>query len=180
MPDDPAPIPEPTGSTDLDLSGVPAADPADVATPEAVVLAVYDTISGPAERARPRDWDRLRSLCLPDARFLIVRWPDGEGGTREILRSWDVEGFVTDGQVFYGETGFWERELWARTERFGHVAHVFSAFESRVGANEASAEIAGRGINSFQLVRRAGRWWLASTTWDVEEPDRPLPGREGG
>ena len=41
--------------------------PEDVGSMEAVVKALYDTISGPAG---PRDWDRLRSLFLPGARLI--------------------------------------------------------------------------------------------------------------
>ncbi|MDP3378921.1 MAG: hypothetical protein Q8S53_11195, partial [Brevundimonas sp.] len=46
----------------------PAADPADVATPEALITAVYDVISGDAGVAR--DWDRFRSLFHPTARLI--------------------------------------------------------------------------------------------------------------
>ena len=55
---------------------VPPADPADVATPDAIIGALYDVISGPAGAAR--NWDRMRSLFVPGARLIPtgVR-PDG-------------------------------------------------------------------------------------------------------
>lgn len=40
----------------------------DLDTPEGVIGALYDTISGPADQAR--DWDRLRRLFEPTARIL--------------------------------------------------------------------------------------------------------------
>ena len=46
----------------------PAAKPADVASPDAILAAVYEVISGPAGQAR--DWDRFRSLYLPGARLV--------------------------------------------------------------------------------------------------------------
>lgn len=63
----------------LDLSGRPEARTEDVRSPESVVTAIYESISGPAESERVRDWDRLRALFLADARFTLVRWgaPDG-------------------------------------------------------------------------------------------------------
>ena len=46
---------------------LPAAEssalPSDVASPEAIVQAVYSVISGPV--GAPRDWPRLRSLMAP-------------------------------------------------------------------------------------------------------------------
>jgi hypothetical protein len=145
----------------------------ELATPEAVVAALYRILSGPAELERERDWDALRALVLPGARFLIARWPDDEGVHVEDLREWDVEGFIRDARRFYREDGFWEQELWGRTERFGNVAHRFSSYESRVGREDDDP--IGRGVNSFQLVRFRDRWWIASIVWDVEGPDQPIP-----
>ncbi|MGH7712411.1 MAG: hypothetical protein ACREOG_14065, partial [Gemmatimonadaceae bacterium] len=42
----------------LDSTARPSARPEDVASPEAIVKAVYDVISGPA--GQKRDWDRMR------------------------------------------------------------------------------------------------------------------------
>jgi hypothetical protein len=152
----------------------PAADD-DVATPAAVVAALYDVISGAADE--PRAWDRLRSLCLPTARFIITRLA-APAPEREGLWEWDVEGFIADATEAYAQAGFWEREIAARIERFGNVAHVLSSYESRVGS--ADTVPVGRGINSFQLVRFHERWWLASTCWDVERPHNPIPDEYAG
>jgi hypothetical protein len=46
----------------------PRADPADVATMDAIVEALYAVISGPVGEAR--DWDRFRSLFIPEARLI--------------------------------------------------------------------------------------------------------------
>ena len=48
---------------------VPAPRPDDVKSPEAIVTACYDVISGPAG---DRNWDRFRSLFVPDARLIPV------------------------------------------------------------------------------------------------------------
>lgn len=147
--------------------------PEDHRTPEAVVHALYDVLSGPPEKEEPRDWDRLRSILLPDARFRIVRWPDAQGKPVGQLRGWNVEEFIADARVQYGERGFWEREIWGRTERFGGIAHRISAYESVVGSEDADP--VGRGVNSFQLVRFERRWRIAAVAWDIETPDHPLP-----
>lgn len=171
-------VPELTGARTLRPgSAAGGVSEADVETPEAVVTALYDAISGPAESKRERDWDRLRALLLPGARFVIARWPDEEGDPVEDLREWDVEGFIEDAKRFWRDEGFWERELGGRTERFGNVAHRISSYESLVGAEDA--EPAARGVNSFQLIRYGGRWWITSVVWDVEADGRPIPGDLG-
>lgn len=152
---------EPTGS-DVPLQAVES--------PGDLVATLYDVISGPADAER--DWNRFRSLFLPGARLTIARWQTPDGVTEE-LRSADVEGFIRVAGASYRQDGFWEREIWSRTERFGNVAHVFSTYESRVGSEDADP--VQRGINSFQLLREGGRWWVASIAWDVEVPGNPLP-----
>src|SRR5437867_1216070 len=52
------------------------ADPADVASLDGIMRAVYDVISGPA--GARRNWDRMHSLFVPGARLgPAVRLPDG-------------------------------------------------------------------------------------------------------
>ena len=49
----------------------PAARPADVASLDAILDALYASISGP--KGAPRDFDRMRSLLGPNARFIAHR-----------------------------------------------------------------------------------------------------------
>ena len=48
----------------------PAPRTSDVETPEAIVQAAYAAIA--REPGQPFDWDRFRSLFLPDARLITV------------------------------------------------------------------------------------------------------------
>jgi hypothetical protein len=45
----------------------PVANQADVASPDAIIAAAYDVISGPA--GQKRDWNRMLSLFYPGARL---------------------------------------------------------------------------------------------------------------
>lgn len=157
----------------LDLPGDLAAPPQDVASPEAIVEAVYEAISGPAEREQERDWDRLRSLFLPDARLVLPRWRSPDGEEEQVLRAWDVEGFIDAAKGFYQDSSFYEAEVARRVDRFGHIAQVFSTYESRVGSEESDP--VSRGINSVQVVHADDRWWIAHLVWDVEGPDNRIP-----
>jgi hypothetical protein len=73
------------------------------------------------------------------------------------------------------DRGFYEQEVANRTEMFGSIAHVWSTYESRHGPLDA--EPFSRGINSFQLVRHSGRWWVVTIFWDVESDGHPIPER---
>ena len=144
------------------------ARPADVASIEAIIAALYDVISGPA--GQDRDWNRFRSLFAEEAR-LIVGAPSREG--RVPSRTMTVEEYVNSADSFLKRDGFWEREIARRVERYGNVAHVFSTYESRVKSAESPPF--SRGINSIQLLTNGTRWWVVTIFWDFERPGNPIP-----
>lgn len=71
------------------------------------------------------------------------------------------------------KNGFFERQIAARTDEFGTIVHVFSTYESRRGAGDPKP--LARGINSIQLMKQTGRWWVVTVMWDQERPDNPIP-----
>jgi hypothetical protein len=146
----------------------PAASPADVASMDAVIAAVYDVISGPA--GKKRDWNRMRSLFLPGARMIAT----GKRQTGEIVhRSMDVEGYVSTSGPLIESNGFFEREISRKVETYGQIAHVFSTYEARQKADDPKPFM--RGINSIQLFNDGKRWWVVTILWQPEGPDTPLP-----
>jgi hypothetical protein len=92
----------------------PAAKAEDVASPDAIIAAVYDVISGPAGQAR--DWDRFRSLFMPGAR-LIPTGPRPDGGFGHSMLT--AEDYVTRAGPGLERDGFFEREIHRVEERFG-------------------------------------------------------------
>ena len=148
-------------------SSVPARE-ADVASVDAIIAALYDVISGPA--GQKRDWDRFRSLFAPGARLIPTgRRQDGAHGMRVIT----PDEYATNIGPQLENGGFFEREIGRRTERFGAVAHVFSAYDSKRTA--ADTVPFARGINSIQLFNDGRRWWVVSIFWDSERRDNPIP-----
>lgn len=145
---------------------LPAA-PADVASIDAIVAALYDVISGPA--GEKRDWDRFRSLFLPGAR-LIPTGLSPEGAGRHRLLSPDDYARNATGLE---RDGFFEREIGRRLDRFGNIAHVFSAYDSRRTAEDA--EPFARGINSIQLWNDGTRWYVVTIFWQAESDATPIP-----
>ncbi len=150
-------------------SAAPAipARPGDVDTVEHVVAALYDVISGPAG---PRDWDRFRSLFHPDARLVpSSRQPDGTIQGHAIT----ADGYVERGRDYFAKNGFFERGVNDRVERFDHMAHVWSTYESRHAKDDPQPF--ARGINSIQLLFDGTRWWVVTVYWQPEEAGHPLP-----
>jgi hypothetical protein len=152
---------------------VPAARPEDVESIDAILNAVYDVISGPAGEAR--DWDRMRSLFLPEAR-LIPSGTAPDGSTRYLV--WGLEEYISTAGGQLEANGFFEVEAHRIEERFGNIAHVFSTYESFRTVDEMEAgDHFMRGINSFQLLFDGDRWWVLQIYWQAEGPDQPIPDR---
>ncbi len=63
-PTPPVAAPAPLVGSIVGHPGWPVAKPEDVKSPEAILAAVYNVISG--AKGQPRDWDRMRSLFIPD------------------------------------------------------------------------------------------------------------------
>ncbi len=145
----------------------PVAIPADVATINSIVAALYDVISGPAGK---RDWNRFRPLFISGARLI----PTGSHPTGEVSsRVLTVEDYVQRAGPRLETEGFFEREVSRRLERFGNIAHVFSTYESRHAKEDAKPF--QRGINSIQLMNDGKRWWIVTIFWQGEDEKNPLP-----
>jgi len=145
---------------------VPAPKPEDVKSLDAILRAIYDVISGPSGG---RDWDRFRSLFLPQALFSEVNTgPDGE----KVIMTWNVDEFVRDAGQVFAKDPFYEKAIVNRPESFGDVTQVFSSYESRRSPADKPFE---RGINSIQLLNDGKRWWVLSILWDTERKGNPLP-----
>lgn len=164
---------QPTAQTPAAAPTAPPAAPVaraeDVASPDAVVGALYTIISG---EPGPRDWDRLRSLFLPGANMGVsARGADGQ--TR--ARLFTVDRYVESSGRLFLEKPFFERELGRRTLAEGALTQVLSGYEARTAAGAADGEVIQRGINAIQLIHDGSRWWIASIVWTVETPQTPLP-----
>ncbi len=169
-PAQPAQTPPQTPSTSPAPAPVPAANPADVASMDAIIAAVYDVISGPA--GKKRDWDRMRSLFTPGARLIPTGpRPGGGWGSRALT----VDEYISRASGFFEKEGFFEREVARKTESFGNIAHVFSTYESRHAATDAQPF--QRGINSIQLMNDGKRWWVVTIFWQGEDKQNPLPAK---
>ncbi len=152
----------------------------DAASIDSVIAAVYDVISGPA--GQKRDWERMRSLFVPGARLMPtspVRTADAapdsplKGDERYATQVVDVDGFIARSSKYLEQQGFVESETARRVEANGHIAHVWSTYESRNKADDPKPF--ARGVNSIQLMNDGARWWVVGIFWENESPRTLLP-----
>jgi hypothetical protein len=148
---------------------IPEANPADVASIDAIITAAYESISGPA--GEKRNWERERSLYYPGARLIPTGKPaENHALAPQIL---DIDGFIARVEPYFAEQGFYETEIARRTEQFGRIAHVWSTYESR--HNPDDPEPFMRGINSIQLFHDGSRWWIVTIYWQQENAAHRIP-----
>ena len=134
-------------------------------TLDAIITAMYETVS--YEKGSHPDWEREAQIFAPGAR--LVRMNDS--GVFEFdLDTYrvDFERMIAEGEL----PSFWEGEIWRETRQFGDMAHVLSAYETR---RSPESEVINRGVNSIQLFRKDGRWWISSMIWRREGRDVKIP-----
>ncbi len=151
----------------------PVAKPADVHSADAIVAAVYDVISGPKGQAR--DWNRMRSLFVPDARLIPIRSVDSSAGSHSDVTLLSIDGYIARASGRMAADGFFERSVANRVEAFGNLVSVWSTYESRHAREDANPF--ARGINSFQLLKDGDRFWVIQITWDAEAPGKTIPAK---
>ncbi|MCB2204050.1 hypothetical protein KQI65_04820 [bacterium] len=135
---------------------------------DAIVRALYASVSGRA--GEKDDWDRLRALFTQSARLQPVVW---KGKDDVQLRTVSVDDYIRSATKYFESGSFHEREIGRRVERFGHIAHVFSTYESFEHAEDPLPF--ARGINSIQLYHDGSRWWILSVLWDEEREGSSIP-----
>ena len=139
-------------------------------TPERVVAALYQRIS--FEAGSTPDWDAVKALFIDEAVIVAL-----EGPIRDRTLVYSIETFIDDFIRFIesdnvGETGFDEQIIRMKPVIFGDMAHILVLYETSL---PGSAKPPHRGIDSVQLVKRAGRWQIVSITNELPAPGMPLP-----
>ena len=113
------------------------------------------------------DWSTEDEIFAPGARMVRI---NDDGVFAFDLTSYrrDFERMIDSGEM----PSFWEGELWRETRLFGDMAHVLSAYETRRTRGGAPLN---RGVNSIQLFRRGGRWWVSAMLWRREGREVRIP-----
>ncbi len=144
----------------------PSSDDA-LTTAEGVVAELYDIVTFDAGTSP--DWDRAKTLFLPEA-VIVLR--TGRESTAQLT----VEGWVEDFETFIErdnvvERGFIEAIVRTKAWVFKDVAHILVLYEAGFPDDERRQP----GIDSFQLVKRDGRWWITGILNEIPDRNNPIP-----
>lgn len=168
----PAPVPQPAPRPGVIAAHPdwPRADPDDVKTPQSIIAALSASISGDA--GAPRDWNRFRSLFVPDAgRMVITRVPKAGPADVTVL---SMEEYVTRSSSSASPQSFYEIPIAYDVQSFGQMTHVYESY----GLHHTRADKPYvRGVNSFELLNDGTRYYVLQVYWDTERPGNPLPAK---
>jgi len=140
--------------------------PEDVASPDAIIKAMYETISGPAGK---RNWYRERSLFVEGARLIPIGKRVHKDSEFQVM---SIEEWIEDAKDYLAENDFYETEIMRKVHQYGNIVQAFSTYEAR---NSPDDPPIARGINSIQLLNMNKRWWIVTIMWDNESRDNPIP-----
>ncbi len=166
----PTPAPKPLIGSIVGHPDWPKAKPADVNSVDAILASLYDVISGPKGQAR--DWNRMRSLFIPDARLIPARAiPAAPTHVDAIVLT--IDDYIARSSSTMEANGFFEHGIHNEIQQFGNIVHVWSTYESRHSSDDPTPF--ARGINSIQLLKDNDRYWVIDIVWDSETPTKSIP-----
>jgi hypothetical protein len=145
---------------------ITAATPACLPTTtlDELVKAVDDAVSGPANKDRAC----FRALFAADARLIPLRIGADGSSTPRVL---SVQDWI-DAVAKRGNAVFYERQVKVKSEVYGHMAHLWSTYDTR-STPDGKADV--RGINSIQALYDGKRWRIVEILWQAETTAEPVP-----
>ncbi len=138
-------------------------------TAEGLVSEIYQTVSFDSTEPRP-DWEKVRSMFIGNA-VIVLRV------TRDSTAVFSVQGFIDDFVKFIERSpakqgGFWERIVRMKSMVFGDIAHVLVLYEAHIPGTPRPPQ---QGVDSWELIKKNGRWWIAAVTNEIPTRERPIP-----
>lgn len=88
------------------------------------------------------------------------------------FRKFDPERYIKANSPFFEKNAFTEKEIARKVNQFGNIAQVFTTYEFEAATQPPMKQ---RGINSIELVKEQGRWWVMSISWEDESATLPIP-----
>jgi hypothetical protein len=131
------------------------------ATLDELIKAIDAAVSGPANQDRTC----FRALFLPETRLIPLRHLADGGYQPRILTVDDWIAAVAK----RGSESLTEKQLRVQTETYGHIAHLWSTYETVVDGKT------DRGINSIQTIFDGKQWKILQIMWQAETPTEKVP-----
>lgn len=146
------------------------AEEASTDSAEGVVSELYRLIC--VEPGQSTDWEAVRALFIPEA-VIVLRV------SKDAMSTFSVQGWIDDFIAFNErarviERGFTETIVRMDTMVFRDIANILVLYEAAI---TDSSRPPTRGVDSIDLIRKDGRWWIASIVNDLPTPEHPIPAR---
>jgi len=136
------------------------------ATLDDLVKAIDSAVTGAADKDRTC----FRALFLPEARLVpLAKNADG-GFSPHILT---VDGWI-EAVHKRGSASLMEHQIKVGTEVYGHLAHLWSTYETRVEI-DGKVQSQVKGINSIQAANDGKSWKIQEIVWEAETPEEQIP-----
>ena len=137
---------------------------------EGVVRELYRLVCIPV--GGETDWDQVRNLFIPEA-VIHLRV------SKEASDTFTLEGWIDDFVAFNekarsSERGFEEKIVRLSSTQFRDIAHVLVLYEARM-LDWGDDRPPTQGVDSIELIRKDGRWWIAAITNDIPNQENPIP-----
>lgn len=137
-------------------------------TPDSLVKELYHSVT--FEAGASPDWDKVRSMFIKEA-IVVLRT------SQESTTIFSVEEFVQDFVNFIDkanvkQTGFLEEIIRIKPIVFGDMAHILVLYEASIPGSPRPPQ---KGVDSFQLLKKDGRWWIVSITNEIPTQKNPVP-----
>jgi len=130
--------------------------------PEGIPAALDAAITGSADKDRAC----MKALLIPEGRMMFVSIAaDGAPSYKlETLDDWIARVKAR------GHARLEEKQLKFRIERYGNIAHLWSAYTLHSDGKQVA-----RGINSIQAIKEPGGWRVTGILVQAESVTAPLP-----
>ena len=140
----------------------------ETATLDGIMKAYYDVVC--VKKGGKASYERDSLLHIPGV--VMVGFVAKDKGGKKALKMMNLREFHRQFDPASELHGFYEYEIGRRTEKFGNIYHVFSAYESMNVQGEKPID---RGINSIELYYDGKRFWIVSWIFDTEGNGNTIP-----
>lgn len=131
-----------------------------------IVSDLYESIS--FDKDKDPDYQKFKSLFTKGAQLISVR----DTSSYQLTPA-SYEKMMAEQRSSGKLLSFMEEELHRTMDQFGNIIQVFSTYQTHLKTPNASDS--ARGINSIQLIKKNGKWKIASIVWYRESEDHPIP-----
>jgi len=138
-----------------------------VGTLDGIIKAYYDVVT--VKKGEKPSYERDSLLHYGNVN---VGWAGKSKSGKMTFKYVSLKEYHRLSDSYVAASGFDEREISRKVEKFGAIYHIWSTYESR---NTKTGPVIERGINSIELFYDGTRFWILGWFFEAERKDNPIP-----